>query len=86
MNVKIFLAKGCAPSKQYRTRLDKGYFKFPYNLYDIEEQPDDTDKFEIQAVPCTIILNDDGVEVKRLYGFAPDEKVINIIKAAIGEN
>ena len=84
MNAEIFLAKGCAPSKQYRTRLGKGQFTFKYVIHDIEEEPNRTHLLKVLAVPCTILFDKDGEELKRLYGFAPDEKTINKIKAIFG--
>jgi thioredoxin-like negative regulator of GroEL len=84
-SVLVFTASWCAPSKQYKKRLAKGYFKFDYTVHDIEQEPKFADKHDVAAIPMTVILNDDGVEVKRLYGFKPDEETIDKIKAIVGE-
>lgn len=83
--VLVFTAAWSAPCKQYKKRLTKGYFKFDYTIHDIEQEPKFADKYSILGIPTTIILNDDGVEIKRLIGFAPNEDTINKIKVAVGE-
>ena len=79
--VKIFLSKGCAPSKQYRTKLDNGVFKFGYSLYDIEEHAQEVHSLKILAVPCTIFFDEGDKEVKRLYGFSPKDvsSILNMV-------
>lgn len=44
-----------------------------YEKVNVEDNPDVAAEFGVMGVPVTILLNDEGNEVKRSTGFNPEE-------------
>ncbi|AFJ62009.1 prophage-derived thioredoxin-like protein [Bacillus velezensis YAU B9601-Y2] len=44
-----------------------------YETFDVTQKPEVAAQYEVMGVPVTILLNEQGEEVKRSIGFKPDE-------------
>ncbi len=44
-----------------------------YETVDVTQKPEVATQFEVMGVPVTILLNEQGEEVKRSIGFKPNE-------------
>ncbi|WP_163113990.1 thioredoxin family protein [Bacillus velezensis] len=44
-----------------------------YKIVDVTQKPEVAAQYEVMGVPVTILLNEQGEEVKRSIGFKPDE-------------
>lgn len=43
-----------------------------YHTYDVEAAPELAAKYEVMSVPVLLKLDDEGEEVDRIVGYAPD--------------
>jgi thiol-disulfide isomerase/thioredoxin len=62
-SVVIFSGKDCVPCKQLKDQLQNKSVLGMKNLfyYDVEQQQDLANKYEVKSVPATVYLNDAGV-------------------------
>jgi thioredoxin 1 len=61
----------CVPCQMVSNFLDSQNVK--YESINVLDNPDIASKYEIMSTPVTILLDDDGKEIKRSVGFKPDE-------------
>ncbi|KYD05390.1 thioredoxin family protein [Bacillus atrophaeus] len=61
----------CNPCKMVSNYLNQANIE--YETIDVTQQPEVAARFEVMGVPVTILLNDQGEEVKRSIGFKPEE-------------
>ena len=68
-----FSAEWCQPCKMLARNLELAEIQLPIEYINIDEQPERSIDFKIRSVP-TLVLCEDGQEVKRLTGVkTPDE-------------
>lgn len=53
-------------------------------IIDIDEHPEEAQKYSIRVIPTQILLDADGKEVGRHEGFIPKEELINAIEEKMG--
>ncbi|WP_342496910.1 thioredoxin domain-containing protein [Bacillus sp. FSL R5-0593] len=61
----------CNPCKMVSNYLNEVGVK--YETVDVTQKPEVAVQFEVMGVPVTVLLNEQGEEVKRSIGFKPDE-------------
>ncbi|MFB8094227.1 thioredoxin domain-containing protein [Bacillus velezensis] len=61
----------CNPCKMVSNYLNDAGVK--YETVDVTQKPEVAAQYEVMGVPVTILLNEQGEEVKRSIGFKPDE-------------
>lgn len=61
----------CNPCKMVCNYLNDAGVK--YETVDVTQKPEVAAQYEVMGVPVTILLNEQGEEVKRSIGFKPDE-------------
>jgi thioredoxin 1 len=61
----------CAPCTMVSNWLDDNSVE--YDVVDVTERPEVATQYETMSVPVTVLLDDEGNEVKRSTGFKPDE-------------
>ncbi|MER1274806.1 thioredoxin domain-containing protein [Bacillus velezensis] len=61
----------CNPCKMVSNYLNEVGVK--YETVDVTQKPEVAAQFEVMGVPVTILLNEQGEEVKRSIGFKPNE-------------
>lgn len=61
----------CQPCKLVSTYLDSKNVQ--YEPINVEDEPERAGQYSIMSVPVTILLDDNGMEVKRSIGFQPVE-------------
>jgi thioredoxin 1 len=72
-----FSAPWCGPCKQFGPTMDRVSNQgIPVNKVNVDYEPDATTKFGIKSVP-TVILVENGQEVKRFTGVKSEQDVIN---------
>mgnify|MGYP000628016888 CR=1 FL=1 len=81
MQVVVYLADWCGPSKMIKGALSRANIK--YEAIDIEEDPTKASNNNIKGLPTTLILDNNNKEVERLIGFS--EEVITKIKGYVHE-
>ncbi len=86
-----FFATWCGPCKMldaqvFSTSSFKDFSKgFVLCRIDVDEQPDIAQKFNIEAMPTTIVLNSSGSELGRFLGFMPAAEYISEVKKISGK-
>ena len=68
MKIIKFGAGWCRPCSRLKTVLNGMETPYPIELIDIEDQPEKAGEYGIRMVPTLIIVDNDGVEQKRLLG------------------
>lgn len=68
MKLLKFGASWCLPCKNLDSRLEKIKLNIDMLKYDVEEEVELTEIWKVRNVPTTILLDDDGHEVKRWTG------------------
>jgi thioredoxin 1 len=53
-------------------------------IIDIDQQPDEVQKYSIRVIPTQILLDADGKEIGRHEGFIPKEELIKAIEGKMG--
>jgi thioredoxin 1 len=83
IEVKQFSASWCGPCRmltpiinEVKSELTQANFQY----IDVDEQSDMASKYGVRGVP-TVIIEKDGVEVKRLVGMQQKGTLINEIKS-----
>lgn len=71
----VFSAAWCGPCQTYKKTLE-GLDPTRVIRYDIDIHDELTKKYEVRAVPTTIVLNAEGTEVERFTGVKP----LNVIQ------
>ncbi|MNH66479.1 Thioredoxin [compost metagenome] len=66
-----FYQDNCAPCKSVDSYLKSLDVK--YSSINVYENPDKASEYGIISIPVVILLNDEGIEVKRSIGFKPEE-------------
>ncbi|MEH7689853.1 thioredoxin domain-containing protein [Bacillus velezensis] len=61
----------CNPCKMVSNYLNEAGVK--YETVDVTQKPEVAAQFEVMGVPVTILLNEQGEEVKRSIGFKSNE-------------
>ncbi|QHJ97852.1 thioredoxin domain-containing protein [Bacillus subtilis] len=61
----------CNPCKMVSHYLEQADIHF--KTVDVTQEPEVAARFGVMGVPVTIVLNDQGEEVKRSVGFKPNE-------------
>ncbi|OYD12366.1 thiol reductase thioredoxin [Bacillus velezensis] len=61
----------CNPCKTVPNYLEQANTQF--EAVDVTQEPEVAARFGVMGVPVTILLSDQGEEVKRSIGFKPDE-------------
>ncbi|MDW0355755.1 thioredoxin domain-containing protein [Bacillus velezensis] len=61
----------CNPCKMVSNYLNE--VGVEYETVDVTQKPEVAAHFEVMGVPVTILLNEQGEEVKRSIGFKPNE-------------
>ncbi|WP_162105504.1 thioredoxin domain-containing protein [Bacillus subtilis] len=61
----------CNPCKMVSNYLNEAGVE--YEIVDVTQKPEVAAQYEVMGVPVTILLNEQGEEVKRSIGFKPDE-------------
>ena len=81
-----FWAEWCGPCKMMAPVFEKvsanyeGKLKFA--KLDTQAEPELTQNFSIQGIPCLIIIKD-GKEVDRIVGFNPESQLISAIDSVV---
>lgn len=79
MNILKFYADWCAPCKALSKNLEKANLPIPITEIDVEDNEDIVREYGIRSVPVTILLTDNGNEIRRWVGVFD----INELKQAI---
>lgn len=68
MKLIKFGASWCLPCKNLDSRLDNINLNIDLLKYDVEEDVELTEEWKVRNVPTTILLDDNGHEIKRWVG------------------
>ena len=81
MKVLKFYATWCAPCKGLSMIVDgiKDQVDIPFEDIDIQEQLELAAKYGIRSVPTMVIVDDEGVEIKRQSGMLNEEQLLSFI-------
>lgn len=81
MKVLKFYATWCAPCKGLSMIVDgiKDQVDIPFEDVDIQEQLELAAKYGIRSVPTMVIVDDEGVEIKRQSGMLNEEQLLAFI-------
>lgn len=80
MKILKFYGEWCSPCKMLSNILKSNDLGIPVEEIDIDENPELTQKYGVRGVPTMVLLNDDGVEVRRLIGL-PTKDQLETLKA-----
>jgi thioredoxin 1 len=81
MKIVSFSAQWCQPCKSFAPVFDNVKKKYESNnlmfiKLDVENDYEITSEYGIKGLPCTLLLDDDGNEVKRLLGSVSEERIL----------
>jgi thioredoxin 1 len=79
MRILKLYSPTCQPCKLVDAFLKKNEVKF--ESVDVFERPEVASQFGVQAVPVTLLLDDNGHEVVRVTGHKPNE-LLKLIKTS----
>lgn len=68
MKLIKFSASWCLPCRNLESRLNKLDLTIDLFSYDVEEAVELTEEWKVRNVPTTILLDDNGHEIKRWVG------------------
>ena len=81
MKLIEFSAEWCLACKNLESRLKDIDLTIDLIRYDVEEEVDLTEEWKVRNIPTTILLDDNGHEVKRWVGnFNPNVELKAFIK------
>jgi thioredoxin 1 len=82
MKVLKFYATWCEPCKALSKILEgaKDKITMPIENIDIEQNIDLAQKYGIRGVPALVIVDEDGVEIKRQSGMLMEDKLLEFLK------
>ena len=73
-----FSASWCQPCKMLAKNLENAQLTIPVEEVDIDEKTEMSVEYKIRGVP-TLVLLEDGVEIKRMSGMKSVEEIRNWI-------
>jgi thioredoxin 1 len=84
MKIVSFSGEWCQPCKRFAPVFEKVKKEYEtksleFIKLDVETDYEITSEYNIKGIPCTLLLDNDGNEVKRLLGSVNEETLINII-------
>ena len=78
----FFTARYCGKCFAIKKRINKlivqKQFNIDYEVIDVEKNKESIEKYKLEGVPTTIIL-EDGKEIKRVYGSLYMEDLIELV-------
>lgn len=85
MKVIKLSASWCGPCRVYRPTFEKvskmdAFSNIEFEEMDVDENEDFAVSHNVRGVPCTLFLNNKGVEVGRLVGLQTEDALVNKIK------
>lgn len=82
MKIIRFTALWCADCIVMRPRWDSAFASKNLQIedFDLDDNPDEAEKYNVSKVPQLIIMDDGGQEVERLSGMKDPEDLEAIIK------
>jgi thioredoxin 1 len=82
MKALKFYATWCEPCKALSKILEgaKDKITMPIENIDIEQNMDLAQKYGIRGVPALVIVDEDGVEIKRQSGMMMEDKLLEFLK------
>lgn len=80
MKILKFAASWCHPCKMLSGMLESADLGIPVEEVDIDENMELSMKYGVRGVPTMVLLNDEGVEVRRLTGL-PTKAQLESLKA-----
>jgi thioredoxin 1 len=85
VKVKRFTAAWCGPCKQLSPlfgQLQSEYTNVSFETIDVDNSPEETQKYMVTSVP-TVIIEKDGQTIQRYVGLNPKSTYVNTIKSLI---
>jgi thioredoxin 1 len=85
VKVKRFTAAWCGPCKQLSPlfgQLQSEYTNVSFETIDVDNSPEETQKYMVTSVP-TVIIEKDGETIQRYVGLNPKSTYVNTIKSLI---
>ena len=85
VTVKRFTAAWCGPCKQLSPlfgQLQSEYTNVSFETIDVDNSPEETQKYMVTSVP-TVIIEKDGQTIQRYVGLNPKSTYVNTIKSLI---
>jgi thioredoxin 1 len=85
VKVKRFTAAWCGPCKQLSPlfgQLQSEYTNVSFETIDVDNSPEETQKYMVTSVP-TVIIEKDGQTIQRYVGVNPKSTYVNTIKSLI---
>jgi thioredoxin 1 len=85
VKVKRFTAAWCGPCKQLSPlfgQLQSEYTNVLFETIDVDNSPEETQKYMVTSVP-TVIIEKDGQTIQRYVGLNPKSTYVNTIKSLI---
>jgi thioredoxin 1 len=85
VKVKRFTAAWCGPCKQLSPlfgQLQSEYTNVSFETIDVDNSPEETQKYMVTSVP-TVIIEKDGQTIQRYIGLNPKSTYVNTIKSLI---
>lgn len=76
MKVFKFGAEWCGPCKALQTTIDSMVLPYPIQSVDISDEFELASQYNVRAVPTLVMVDDSGIEVKRVMGALTKEKLL----------
>ena len=82
MKALKFYATWCEPCKMLSKIIEgaKDKITMPIEDIDIEQNMELAQKYGIRGVPALVIVNEDGIEIKRQSGMMMEDKLLEFLK------
>lgn len=85
MKLLVFSASWCPPCKTYKPVVEEFQQEFSVTKVDIDEEPEIAKDYGVQSIPTTILIDDEGYELKRLNGSQRIETLREFVMTAADE-